>query len=133
MKPTTSQPTITMEEYFQLADQIEIYLKKATDKGGFHTLSDAENAELKRISELVSQYEKDIKVVPLDAPLTLPEMLRLKMFQKRLTQRQTAELLEITPSRVSEIMNGKISISLKVAKQMYLKLGIPADFILQNA
>ncbi len=96
------------EEYAHALGLIEACLKKATDQGGFASLSSAEDNELERLTLLASRYEKKIKLQPIEQPKTLPEMIRLKMFLMGLNQKQLAKLLDVTPSRISELLNGKM-------------------------
>ena len=44
-----------------------------------------------------------------------------------------AELLGIPASRVSDLPNGKTSVTMSLAKKLYKTLNIPADFILEVA
>lgn len=47
----------TEAQYHQMMQLIETFIKKATDGGGFHTLSEAEANELEKLSILAEQYE----------------------------------------------------------------------------
>jgi HTH-type transcriptional regulator / antitoxin HigA len=55
------------------------------------------------------------------------------MFEKRLKQKELARLLEISETTLSEIINGKRKINLALAKQLYKKLGIAPEYILEFA
>ena len=55
------------------------------------------------------------------------------MFELKYKQRDLASLLEITPTRLSEIMNGKRKVNMDLAKRLYKKLNIDPQFILENA
>ena len=86
-----------------------------------------------RLSVLASQYEKEIKLMPVRQPLTLPEAIQLKMFQMHLSQKELARLLEVPESRISEVMNGKRKINIELARRLHTRLKIDADFILMSA
>ena len=47
-----------------------------------------------------------------------------------LTQNKLSELLNVSPSRVSEYLSGKCEPTLKVAREMSRKLGIDANIVL---
>lgn len=126
-------PIESNEQYFEVADSIERFLKKATSQGSFDTLTDEENTELHRLSVLASQYEKEIKLMPVRQPLTLPEAIQLKMFQMHLSQKELARLLEVPESRISEVMNGKRKINIELARRLHTRLKMDADFILMSA
>lgn len=123
----------TAAEYEQVMQIIEGYLQKATQGGGFQSLSPAESEELQRLSLLAETWEDSIPVMPLRQPQSLTDMIELKMYQMKLKQKDLAELLEISPSRLSEVMNGKRKINLELAKRLHSKMNIDAEFILENA
>ena len=63
----------------------------------------------------------------------LIEEIKTKMAEKHLRQRETAQLLKINESRFSEILRGKKSITMQLAKKLYNKLEIPAELLLEFA
>lgn len=123
----------TDEEYRQVMERIEGYLSQATTLGGFHYLSDQEKNDLRRLSLLAEHYEDAIPLMPIRQPENLPDMIALKMYEFKLKQKDLAVLLEISPSRLSEILQGKRKISLELAKRLHAKLGIDPSFILEMA
>ncbi|MFO7932996.1 MAG: helix-turn-helix transcriptional regulator [Bacteroidales bacterium] len=60
----------------------------------------------------------------------MPEMISLCMAEMGLAQKSLAELLEVSPPRISEYLNGKSEPTLKVARQMYRKLDIDPEILL---
>ena len=52
------------------------------------------------------------------------------MYELGLTQTKLSELLNVSPSRVSEYLSGKCEPTLKVAREMSRKLNIDADIVL---
>lgn len=122
-------------EYDTLMAHIETYLQKVTTGGGFDCLTDIEGDELARLSLLAEAYEDSIPLMPvvIETPKDLPEMIGLRMFQRKLNQREMAQLLEVPETRLSEVLRGKRRISLTMAKQLRMKLAIDADFILEHA
>ena len=66
-------------------------------------------------------------------PQTIAGRIEFEMFRRRLKQKDLAALLEITPSRLNEVLKGKRQINLDLARRLYQKLKIPADFILNAA
>jgi len=123
----------TEEEYGKVMQMVEGFLSKATKGGGFHTLSDAESKELKKLSLLAEKWEDSIPLMPIRQPETIPEMIELKMFQLKLKQKDLAELLNIAPSRLSEVLKGKRKINMDLAKRLFEKLKIDPEFILKKA
>ncbi len=83
--------------------------------------------ELVVISNLVEEYEE--KYYPVEMP-TLPEIIKYEMAERGITQKELAEILGVSPSRISEYMTGKAEPTLKVARLLREKLDIDADFLL---
>lgn len=123
---------ITNTDYQQVQADVEALLQKATKGGGFASLNEKEDCELLRLSHLIKAYEEEHFPMPA-MPRTLKGMIELKMFERKLKQKDLAELLDIEAPRVSELLRGKRRVSIDIARQLYKKLGIPADFILEHA
>ncbi len=123
---------ISETEYRRVQAEVENYLRKATEGGGFASLSAADDCELLRLSHLMKAYEEVHYPMPIQ-PQTLAGMIELRMFERKLKQKDLADLLEIEAPRVSELLSGKRRVSIEIARQLYKKLDIPADFILEHA
>jgi len=89
--------------------------------------TDKNYIELDFISNLVADYEEEH--YPIEAP-TLPEIIKLRMYEMNLTQIKLSELIGVSPSRVSEYLTGKSEPTLKVAREMSRKLNIDASIVL---
>ena len=83
--------------------------------------------DLDLLSSLVADYEE--VYYPIDKP-TLIDVLKLRMFELGLTQLKLSELLDVSPSRISEYLTGKSEPTLRVARDMCRKLNIDADIVL---
>ncbi len=62
---------------------------------------------------------------------SLLDVIKLRMFELDLKQKDLAKLLELPASRVSECLSGKKELTLKFAKALHQKLNIDSDIILQ--
>ncbi|GAB3841211.1 helix-turn-helix domain-containing protein [Hymenobacter jeollabukensis] len=101
----------------------------------FDALIDADsanNAALLPLQDAIHAYEKAQDFHP-GIPQTIAGRIEIEMFRRRLKQKELAALLEITPSRLNEVLKGKRQINLDLARRLYQKLQIPADFILDAA
>lgn len=121
------------EEYLQVMDRVETYLSKSTAQGGFHALTFSEKEELRHLSLLAEAWEDGIPLMPIRQPKTLVEMLELKMYERRLKQKDLAALLGVSATRLSEVMQGKRKVNMDLAKRLYAVLKIDAGFILEQA
>lgn len=126
------QPT-TYADYQQLMAQIETLLQKVTAGGGFAVLNSDEAIKLAQLSEWAEAYEDSIPLMPIKVPQSIPEMIEFKMYEKKMKQREMAQLLEVPETRLSEILRGKRRVNLAMAKTLRTKLKIDADFILEYA
>ena len=88
---------------------------------------DRNSIELVLLSNLVADYEEI--TYPVKTP-SLIDVLKLRMYERNLTQKALADLLGVSPSRVNEYLTGKSEPTLKVARTMSVKLAIGADIIL---
>jgi len=117
---------MTSKEYIQKTRRMEELL-------GFLTVQKVQDeklqSELDRISEEIATYEE--ANFPFQAD-SLIEMIELRMFQRKLKQKDIAQILGTTPSRISEILNGKRGLTLDLAKALYTKLNIDPKLILSE-
>ncbi|MDP2387769.1 MAG: helix-turn-helix domain-containing protein [Bacteroidota bacterium] len=121
------------KEYDEVMKGIEKLLQKTTQKGGFENLPAKDMETLKKLSLLAEQYEDSIPLMPIKSPGTLTEMIRYKMFEMNLKQKQLAKVLDISEARISELLSGKRKITIDIAKKLHSKLNIDAHFILKVA
>ena len=120
-------------EYLQVMERIEGYLQKSTKHGSAQVLNAIEKNELRHLSLLAESWEDGVPLMPIQQPKTLPEMLAFKMYERKLKQKDLAELLGISAARLSEVMQGKRKVNMDLAKRLYAKLDIDAVFILEQA
>ncbi len=116
---------ITEKIYKQYLLRIEELLKIV---GNSTPSNDPDFIELETISDLVADYEE--KYLPVAIP-SLIDMIKLRMQEQGLKQKDLAELLGTTTSRISEYIRGKRELTLQMAKKVHKQLDIDADIILQ--
>ncbi len=111
-------------QYEAMIERIEELLKVVSNET---PETDRYFIELDVISNLVEEYEE--KYFPIEMP-TLAEIIKDEMAERGITQKELAELLGVSPSRISEYMTGKAEPTLKVARLLNKKLDIDAEFLL---
>jgi HTH-type transcriptional regulator/antitoxin HigA len=116
---------ISKKEYEKHLARIEELLQVV---GNDASPTDPAFIELDELSDLVAEYEETHHPVPTPS---LIDVIRLRMAEMGLNQKQLAEVLETPTSRVSEYLKGKREITLEVAKRLHQKLNIDSDIILQ--
>jgi HTH-type transcriptional regulator / antitoxin HigA len=122
-----------IDTYIDVMNQIEVFIQKATKQGGIDTLTQTEEEELHQLSLLAAAYEDSIPVFPIRQPQTIADMIKIKMMQLNVKQKEMAKILGITESKLSEVLAGKRKVNMDLAKKLHLNLKIEASFILQTA
>ncbi len=74
-------------------------------KRGEVNLNQRELERLRSLAEAAERYEDTHDPLPL--PESLPEMIRMRMFQMQLNQSFAAKLLGVSDAKFSMIMSGK--------------------------
>jgi HTH-type transcriptional regulator / antitoxin HigA len=121
------------KEYDDVMKRIEKLIQKTSKNGGFENLPVKEVENLKKLSLIAEKYEDNIPLMPMKAPTTITEMIRYKMFEMNIRQKQLAKLLGISEARISELLSGKRKINIDIAKKLHSKLNIDAQFLLEAA
>lgn len=120
------------KQYAQLMVLIENFIQKATDGGGFSTLSETEANELQRLTRLAEAYEdNNLKIMPL--PVTISAVVENKIKEMGITQAALAEMLGLGTSKLSQILNGKREPDVAFLKALHSKLRISGDFLIEKA
>ncbi len=95
---------------------------------GDHSFDNPEFVTMDRLSDLVADYEE--KHYRVAAPKLL-DVIKLRMYEMGLKQKDLAEKLGVPTSRVSEYLRGKREFTLDVARRLHKNLNIDGDIILQ--
>ena len=112
------------KQYNVACERIEELLKVV---GNGTSTGDKNFIELDLLSDLVADYEE--AVYPVKEPV-LSDVIKLRMYEMGINQMKLSELLEISPSRVSEYLTGKSEPTLSVARNISRKLNISASVVL---
>ena len=109
---------ITKEQYEFALSRIEELLPLVDDS----TPANDKNAvELSLLSDVVIAYDKEH--YPIGKP-TVAELIELSLEEKGLTQKQLANEIGVSPSRISDYVSGRSEPTLKVARMLCQVLGI---------
>lgn len=83
--------------------------------------------ELVLISSLAADYSDEHYAI---GEPTLVDVIKLRMYEMGLTQANLSKMLNVSASRVSEILSGKCEPTLKVARAISVTLNIDANIVL---
>lgn len=115
---------ITRQQYEFALARIEELLPLVDDQ----VAADDRNAvELALLSEFVIEYES--LHYPIEKP-TIAELIDLALEEKKMTQKELAKEIGVSPSRINDFITGRAEPSLKIAKRLCVSLGITASAML---
>lgn len=122
---------ITKKEFLVAENKMNSLLAIVTKKGGFDYLTKKESAELDKYTQMVKSYEDAHYTIAL--PQTVQGLIELKMYEKKLKQKDLAKMLHTTDTKLSEIMHNKRKPSISFLKAMNQILGIDGNLLLRIA
>jgi HTH-type transcriptional regulator/antitoxin HigA len=114
------------KEYNATMKKIDALMKK-----GEKNLTDKEAKEIRTLALAAQAYEKSIYTIP--APKTFEGLIELKMYERRLKQKELAKLLGIGEPKLSQIMSRKRKPDLAFLKAAHEHLGIDGNILLEYA
>jgi HTH-type transcriptional regulator/antitoxin HigA len=113
-------------DYSQLMGKIDALMAR-----GSQNVSKEELEELREMALAAQAYEQSKYVI--NAPDTLIGMIEMKMFEMNLNQKELADKLNISTTKLSLIMNGKQKADVAFLKAVHKVLHIDAGFVLEHA
>lgn len=113
------------QQYYTAMAEIEGYLQK-----GFSNLTEKEENHLAEISKAVEAWE--LKEYPMPLQPSFADILIFIMQNKRLTQSELSKSLEVSPSLLSEILNGKKQPNIDIVKNLHLQFHIDGNLLLES-
>ncbi len=121
---------VSKKEYLLANAEMEKILI-AGENRGFDNLTKKQNEDLQKFTNIVKAWE-DVNVI-LPLPETLEGLIELKMFEKKLKQKELAKLLQTTDTQLSEILHKKRKPSVTFLKAIHQFLGIDGNILLKLA
>ena len=109
---------ITKEQYEFALARVEELLPLVTDST---SANDRNAIELAMMSDVVIDYEKEH--YPIGKP-TVAQLIQISLDEKNMSQRQLAETIGVSPSRISDYVSGRAEPTLRVARLLCITLGI---------
>ena len=109
---------ITKEQYEFALERVEDLLPLVDDNT---PVNDKKAVELTMMSDIVIAYEKEH--YPIEKP-TVAELIELSLEEKGMTQKQLAQEIGISPSRINDYISGRSEPTLKVVRLLCQILNI---------
>ena len=91
------------------------------------SLDDPNSIELELLSNMVADYSDEHFSI---GEPSLAEVIKLRMYEMEMNQKSLSQLLEISPSRVSDYLTGKSEPTLPVARNICRMLNISPSVVL---
>ena len=114
----------TKEQYEWAVARVEELLPLVDDNT---PLTDPNSIELELLTNLVADYSDEHFSI---GNPTLGDVIKLRMTELGITQSKLAEILGLSPSRISDYITGKAEPTLKVARELSVKLDIAPAVVL---
>jgi HTH-type transcriptional regulator / antitoxin HigA len=114
------------KDYNAIMKKIDALMKK-----GEVNLTDKEAEELRILALAAQAYEKSIYTIP--APKTLEGLIELKMYERKIKQKELARLLGVGEPKLSQIMSKKRKPDVAFLKAAHKLLGIDGNVLLDFA
>ncbi len=83
--------------------------------------NDRNAVELTMMSDIIIDYEKEH--YPIGKP-TVAQLIQLSLDEKNMSQKQLAEEIGVSPSRINDYVSGRAEPTLKIARMLCVTLGI---------
>ena len=109
---------ITKEQYEFALQRIEELLPLVDDNT---PTNDRNSIELTLMSDTVIEYEKEH--FPIGKP-TVAQLIEMSLEDKKMSQKQLAQKIGVSPSRISDYVSGRAEPTLKIARLLCQVLNI---------
>ena len=113
---------VSKEQYEYALARVEELLPIVEDKA-----NDKNAVELTIFAEMVREYE--LEHYPISKP-SVGDLISLSIKENGMTQKQLAQELGVSPSRISDYISGRSEPTLKIARALCVALGIAPAAIL---
>jgi antitoxin component HigA of HigAB toxin-antitoxin module len=137
MNIKTMEKVETLKQYQVVRQEMERLIKEATEKNLLELDLDNDYIrEIGRLSRLNAQFESEkmeFKYLKVRSKSPLIKEIEDIMYNRHLRQKDLAEILEVNEPTLSQIMTGKRTVSMRMAKRMYNTLQIDPKLILEFA
>ena len=115
---------ITENQYLFALDRIEELLPQVAEDTPIY---DKKAVELSMMSDIVIEYEKEH--FPIEKP-TVSELIASSLKEKNMTQKELAQEIGVSPSRINDYIAGRSEPTLRIARLLCVSLGISPMAIL---
>jgi antitoxin component HigA of HigAB toxin-antitoxin module len=121
-------------EFDLLMNHIETLISEATE-GGYFSDPDESNEYtqgIARLGKIGARYEDEFLCLSINGNPLISEIEQVLQY-RGLTQKKAAELMGVTEPTFSDVIRGKKSITMRMAKRLFSELNIDPQTIIQYA
>ncbi|MGZ3837401.1 MAG: helix-turn-helix domain-containing protein [Flavisolibacter sp.] len=119
----TIKKIASASDYKKVMNKIDALMAK-----GSKNVTRAELAEIRSLAQEAQKYEQSKFVI--DPPTTLAGIIEMKMYERKLKQKELAAKLHVSTAKLSLILAGKQRPDVDFLKAVHQQLGVDAGFLL---
>jgi HTH-type transcriptional regulator/antitoxin HigA len=119
-------------EFRNCQERYEAIIQRGTALGNMELLGAKDKAEFVWLSQMINEWEAAHHPLPGRVSTLITDAIKERIKAENLKQKEIAETLGVSESRISDLLNGRRPLNLNIVKRLRDNLGIPADFILDN-
>ena len=119
-------------QYREYKRAVEVLIEKGTKLGDMELLSDSDKEEFVRLTDAIYEWEAAYHPLPGKVSTIITDAIKKRMDAENIKQKEAAQKLGISESRISELLSGKRALNLNLVKRLRDNFGMSADFILDN-
>lgn len=119
-------------QYREYKRAVEVLIEKGTKLGDIELLSDSDKEDFARLTDAIYEWEAAYHPLPGKVSTIITDAIKKCMDAENIKQKEAAQKLGISESRISELLSGKRALNLNMVKRLRDNFGISADFILDN-
>ena len=119
-------------QYREYKRAVEVLIEKGTKLGDIELLSDSDKEDFARLTDAIYEWEAAYHPLPGKVSTIITDAIKKCMDAENIKQKEAAQKLGISESRISELLSGKRALNLNMVKRLRDNFGLSADFILDN-
>lgn len=107
--------------------RIDAIVAEGDKVGGVSQLSAELQQEYDMLSDLVYEYETEVYDCSWRVKKSVVEAIKKSFKAKGMKQKEAAEAIGMSPTGFSDLLHGRRPLSFETARNLYNKLGVPAE------
>ena len=111
-------------QYREYKRAVEVLIEKGTKLGDMELLSDSDKEEFVRLTDAIYEWEAAYHPLPGKVSTIITDAIKKRMDAENIKQKEAAQKLGISESRISELLSGKRALNLDLCHIFVFLLSI---------